>query len=57
MNKPELETYRKTLDALRTRLKGDVSHLANEALHTTGGETSGAGRARSDRTGASARIA
>jgi DnaK suppressor protein len=39
--KPDLETYRETLLALRERLKGDVSHLTNEALHTTGGETSG----------------
>jgi RNA polymerase-binding transcription factor DksA len=41
MTKPELETYRKMLQALRSRLKGDVSHLANEALHSTGGEGSG----------------
>ena len=39
--KPDLETYRKMLQALRSRLKGDVSHLANEALHSTGGEGSG----------------
>jgi DnaK suppressor protein len=39
--KPDLETYRETLLALRERLKGDVSHLTNEALHSTGGETSG----------------
>ena len=39
--KPDLETYRETLLALRERLKGDVSHLTSEALHTTGGETSG----------------
>src|SRR5215475_12513968 len=41
MNKPELETYRQTLVALRTRLKGDVSHLANEALRANGGEAGG----------------
>jgi RNA polymerase-binding transcription factor DksA len=39
--KPDLEAYRETLLALRERLKGDVSHLTGEALHTTGGETSG----------------
>src|SRR4051794_1947434 len=39
--KPDLESYRQTLLALRTRLKGDVSHLAGEALHSTGGEGSG----------------
>ena len=39
--KPDLETYRETLLALRERLKGDVSHLTSEALYTTGGETSG----------------
>jgi RNA polymerase-binding transcription factor DksA len=39
--KPDLETYRQALLALRARLKGDVSHLTNEALHSTGGEGSG----------------
>ena len=41
MNKPDLETYRQTLVALRTRLKGDVSHLASEALHSSSGESGG----------------
>jgi len=41
MTKPDLETFRKTLVALRTRLKGDVSHLANEALHANGAEGGG----------------
>ena len=39
--KPDLETYRETLLALRERLKGDVSHLTSEALRKTGGEASG----------------
>ena len=41
MTKPDLENYRKTLVALRTRLKGDVSHLASEALHANGGDSGG----------------
>jgi RNA polymerase-binding transcription factor DksA len=41
MTKPELENYRELLVALRTRLNGDVSHLADEALRATGGEASG----------------
>lgn len=41
MTKAELNSYRQTLLALRSRLKGDVSHLANEALHASGGEGSG----------------
>lgn len=32
MTKLDLEQYRKTLEALRRRLTGDVSHLAGEAL-------------------------
>jgi len=39
--KLDVESYRQTLLALHTRLKGDVSHLAGEALHSTGGEGSG----------------
>jgi DnaK suppressor protein len=41
MTKPDLEMYRQTLVALRTRLKGDVSHLATEALHANGGDNGG----------------
>jgi RNA polymerase-binding transcription factor DksA len=35
MTKAELESQRQLLLSLRDRLKGDVSHLADEALHTT----------------------
>jgi RNA polymerase-binding transcription factor DksA len=41
MTKPDLESYRDLLLALRTRLTGDVSHLADEALRSAGGEASG----------------
>jgi RNA polymerase-binding transcription factor DksA len=41
MTKAELDTYRETLLALRRRLNGDVSHLADEALRAMGGEASG----------------
>jgi DnaK suppressor protein len=41
MTKADLESYRKKLVALRTRLRGAVSNLAGEALHSTGGEGSG----------------
>ena len=41
MTKAERETYRETLLALRSRVKGDVSHLADEALRARGGEASG----------------
>jgi DnaK suppressor protein len=34
MTKAELESQRQLLLALRDRLTGDVSHLADEALHT-----------------------
>src|SRR5258707_2587814 len=37
MTKVDLENYRKTLQALRLRLTGDVSHLAGEALGPKGG--------------------
>jgi DnaK suppressor protein len=44
MTKPDLTAYRSTLLALRQRLKGDVSHLADEALAGTrdGGSPSAA---------------
>jgi RNA polymerase-binding transcription factor DksA len=41
MTKAEWEPYRETLLALRNRLTGDVSHLAEEALRSRGGESSG----------------
>jgi RNA polymerase-binding protein DksA len=41
MTKAVLDTYRQQLVALRSRLKGDVSHLADEALRKAGGEASG----------------
>jgi RNA polymerase-binding transcription factor DksA len=41
MTKAQLEKYRRLLQGMRDRLKGEVSHLANEAMRTTGGEASG----------------
>jgi RNA polymerase-binding transcription factor DksA len=41
MTQAELKTYEKRLQNLRERLTGDVSHLADEALHSAGGEASG----------------
>jgi RNA polymerase-binding transcription factor DksA len=41
MTQAELESYRQQLQALRSRLRGDVSHLTSEALRETGGERSG----------------
>ncbi len=41
MTKAELDSFRQTLLNLRSRLNGDVSHLADEALRSTGGEASG----------------
>ena len=41
MTKAELESYREALLTLRTRLRGDISHLADEALRARGGEASG----------------
>jgi RNA polymerase-binding protein DksA len=41
MTKAQLDAYRQTLQHLRDRLKGDVSHLADEALRKAGGEASG----------------
>lgn len=41
MTKTDLESYRRSLLALRTRLKGNFSHLSEEALRTAGGESSG----------------
>jgi RNA polymerase-binding protein DksA len=41
MTKAELDTYRQHLLALRGRLDGDVSHLADEALRKNQREASG----------------
>jgi RNA polymerase-binding protein DksA len=41
MTKTDLETFRRSLQTLRARLSGNLSHLAEEALRTTGGENSG----------------
>ena len=41
MTKAELDSYRDLLVSLRSRLNGDVTHLADEALRSTGGEASG----------------
>jgi len=41
MNQAELDAFRQQLLDLRSRLRGDVSHLTTEALRTTGGEASG----------------
>jgi RNA polymerase-binding transcription factor DksA len=41
MNKSEMESYRKQLLTLQSRLNGDVSHLADEALRKNQREASG----------------
>jgi RNA polymerase-binding protein DksA len=41
MNKGEMESYRQLLVALRDRLDGDISHLADEALRKNHQEASG----------------
>jgi RNA polymerase-binding transcription factor DksA len=41
MTQAELDSYRQQLLDLRDRLKGDVSHLTNEALRHAGAEASG----------------
>jgi len=41
MTKAELDSFRQILQSLRSRLTGDVSHLADEALRAMGGEASG----------------
>src|SRR6266481_1269105 len=41
MTKTDLETFRQSLLNLRARLSGNLSHLAEEALRSTGGESSG----------------
>src|SRR5436309_6258381 len=41
MTKTDLENFRQALLNLRARLTGNLTHLAGEALRTTGGESSG----------------
>jgi RNA polymerase-binding transcription factor DksA len=41
MTKAETESHRKALLILRSRLKGNISHLTEEALRTSGSETGG----------------
>ena len=41
MSKTDLESFRQSLLNLRARLSGNLSHLAEEALRTAGGESSG----------------
>jgi RNA polymerase-binding transcription factor DksA len=41
MTKPDLDAYRTTLQAMRTRLTGDVSQLESEALRSSGGTANG----------------
>ena len=45
MTKPEMATFRETLLTLRTRMRGDASHLADEALGANGAKTGAASRA------------
>jgi RNA polymerase-binding protein DksA len=37
MTKAQLDKYRELLEDMRSRLKGEMSHLADEALRTAGG--------------------
>ena len=48
MTKPEMATFRETLLALSTRMRGDASHLADEALGANGAKTGAASRAPVD---------
>src|SRR5205809_5987159 len=41
MSPSETNVYRQQLTAMRSQLRGDVSHLTGEALRTNGGEASG----------------
>jgi DnaK suppressor protein len=41
MTKPEMDNFRDTLINLQARMTGDVSHLANEALRSGGGDAGG----------------
>ena len=48
MTKPDMETFRETLVALRARMHGDVRHLADEALGANGAKAGGASHAPVD---------
>jgi DnaK suppressor protein len=48
MTKPEMENYRETLQALSARMRGDATHLQNEALGANGAKAGGASRAPVD---------
>ena len=48
MTKPDLDAFQETLLAVRNRLRGDVSHLANEALGTNGAKSGGSSHAPVD---------
>jgi RNA polymerase-binding transcription factor DksA len=52
MTRVDLEQYRKTLLSLRTRLKGDLSHLSVETLREDGSDLLRSGPERADDTGA-----
>jgi RNA polymerase-binding transcription factor DksA len=41
MTKADLQSYKRILLALRSRLNGNISHLAEEALRSNGNENSG----------------
>jgi DnaK suppressor protein len=41
MTTADLDNYKRTLLSLRSRLKGNISHLTDEALRANGSETSG----------------
>ena len=48
MSKPDMENFRGALLTLRTRFRGDVSHLADEALGANGAKTGGRSHAPVD---------
>jgi RNA polymerase-binding protein DksA len=48
MSKPDMEAFHETLLALRTRMRGDVSHLTDEALGANGAKTGASSRAPVD---------
>lgn len=48
MTKPEMENYQATLLALRTRMRGDATHLADEALGVNAAKGGGASNAPVD---------
>ncbi len=48
MSKPDMDAFRETLLALRARMRGDLSHLTDEALGANGAKTGAASRAPVD---------